>query len=255
MQQAENLRHTAGIRHGFFTRENGVSNGIYAGLNCGHGSNDETEAVTQNRAIVADAMGVDPQRLLSVFQIHSPTAVIVDDVWQREDAPQADAMVTNQADIAIGILVADCAPVLFADADAGVIGAAHAGWKGAVGGVVQATVVAMQELGAEPVRIRAAIGPCIRQKSYEVDDGFRDRLIDLDDLNDRFFAGGSRAGHHQFDLAGFVQHQVKRAGVGDCTVVPGDTYADESRFYSFRRATHRSEPDYGRNIAAIALGN
>lgn len=250
---SENLENVAGIRHGFFTREGGVSTGLYAGLNCGFGSNDDPNDVATNRARVAAEMAVDPEKLLTVYQVHSPSVVVVDAPWHREAAPQADAMVCTRPGIAIGILVADCAPVLFADPEAGIVAGAHAGWKGAVGGVVEATVEAMQAKGADPANICAAVGPCIHQESYEVDDGFYRRFVDLDPDNANWFVVGQRAGHYQFDLPGYVAGRIRAAGVGSCAIVPADTYDDEARYFSFRRATHRKEADYGRNLAVISL--
>lgn len=245
----------SGVDHGFFTREGGVSTGIYRGLNCGSGSDDDQGAVNENRTRVAKALSLASDALLSLYQVHSPTAVIVDEPWGADidERPRADAMITDRPGIGLGILVADCAPVLFAEPEAGVVGAAHAGWKGAVGGVVEATVAAMEERGAEVSRIRAAVGPCIHQESYEVDKRFHARLTDLDPGNDRFFVPGVRDGFHQFDLPGYVAARLARSGVGAVEIVDADTYGDEERFFSYRRATHRSEPDYGRNIAVIRL--
>ena len=242
-----------GIDHGFFTREGGYSTGVYQGLNCGPGSDDDADAVARNRAAVAEELHLQPGALLSLYQVHSPAVVRVEAPWQTNQKPEADAMVTNRTDVGLGILVADCTPVLFADEIAGVVGAAHAGWKGAVGGVLEATVAAMEELGADAARIKAAAGPCIRQASYEVDDEFRHHLVDLDVENDGFFAAGERAGHHQFDLPGYVVSRLRNAGIAAPEDIDADTYADETRFYSYRRATHRQEPDYGRNIAVIRL--
>ncbi|MEQ8665676.1 MAG: peptidoglycan editing factor PgeF [Rhodospirillales bacterium] len=242
-----------GIDHGFFTREGGVSVGLYKGLNCGVGSDDDPAAVSRNRATVEEELALSPGGLLSLYQMHSPAVVMVEEPWTQADKPEADAMVTDRPGIGLGILVADCAPVLLADADAGVIGAAHAGWKGAVGGVVEATVAAMEQLGAETGRIRASVGPCIHQPSYEVDDGFRQRFVELDPGNERFFVTGGREGHHQFDLPSFVAERLVVAGIAAPEIVDADTYTDEDRFFSYRRATHREEPDYGRNIAAIRL--
>lgn len=249
---ATSLDQLDGVRHGFFTREGGVSGGIYASLNCGFGSDDRAENVTENRARVAGAIDVAAEALLTVYQIHSPNVVTVTEAWQPDGAPKADAMVTDRPGVALGILAADCAPVLFADPKAGVIGAAHAGWKGAFGGVVEATVAAMQELGADRRRISAAIGPCIAQQSYEVGSEFRDRFIAMTETHDRFFADGERSGHYQFDLPGFVRHRLDLAGIVAVETVARDTYADETLF-SYRRTTHRAEPDYGRNLSVIAL--
>lgn len=245
-----------GVDHGFFSRHGGVSEGLYRGLNCGAGSRDDPVAVRRNRSRVAEELGLKADALLSVHQIHSADVVVVDDPAGLEtspDMPRADAMVTRRADVGLGILVADCAPVLLADAAAGIVGAAHAGWKGALGGVVEATVSAMESMGADARRIIAAVGPCIHQHSYEVDHRFRDRVLAGDPGGERFFADGRRPGHCQFDLPGYVASRLRFAGVNHTMCVDADTYGDEARFFSYRRATHRSEPDYGRNIAVIRL--
>ncbi len=242
-----------GVAHGFFTRQGGNSEGIYASLNCGPGSSDDTDAVQRNRAVAAEALGAAPDALLTLYQVHSPTVVVVDKPWTRADAPQADAMVTSTPGIAIGVLTADCAPVLFADDTGSVIGAAHAGWKGACGGVLEATVAGMEGLGVERSSIRAVLGPCIRQQSYEVGADMRDQLVALRADDAEFFAAGEREGHFQFDLAGYVLMRLVRTGVGMIEDTPGDTYGDEELFFSYRRATHRSEPDYGRQLSAITI--
>ncbi|MBX9796471.1 peptidoglycan editing factor PgeF [Sphingomonas sp.] len=241
----------AGLRHGFLGRRGGVSTGIHAGLNVGTGSADEAGAIAENRAraLAAVAPGA---ALVTVYQVHSADVVTVDAAIPFDARPPADAMVTDRPALALGILTADCAPVLLADAQAGIIGAAHAGWKGAIGGVCEATVAAMVALGADRTRIAAAIGPCIARVSYEVDDGFARRFEDHDPANERFFTPG-RAGHHQFDLEGYVAHRLAAAGV-QTVAAPGlDTYADAARFFSYRRATHRGEAGYGRQISLIAL--
>lgn len=253
MLNAPSLAALEGIRHGFFTREDGVSSGIYASLNCGPGSSDEPENVIENRIRVATDMGVPASGLITLYQVHSPVAVIVDEPWAQADAPQADAMVSVEPGIALGILTADCVPVLFADAEAGVIGAAHAGWKGAAGGVLEATVAAMEEMDADAANIHAVIGPCIHQQSYEVSSDFRDTILSLGDDNARFFVAGDRDGHFQFDLPGYVRTRLEQTGIGSVEDMVLDTYADEQRFFSFRRTTHRSEPDYGRQISVISL--
>lgn len=242
-----------GIRHGFFSREGGHSGGIYSSLNCGPGSADDPENVIQNRALVAGALGVVPSGLITLYQVHSPIAIIVDQPWLQADAPKADAMVSAEPGIALGVLSADCVPVLFADVEAGVIGAAHAGWKGASGGILEATVAAMEELDADVARIHAVIGPCIHQPSYEVGSEFRDVIIELSPENARFFADGAKSEHFQFDLPGYVAARLQSTGVCHVEDLSIDTYADEARFFSFRRTTHRNEPDYGRQISAIAL--
>lgn len=240
-----------GIAHGFMGRRGGVSAGLVAGLNAGLGSPDELEAVHRNRALALDAVAPDC-RLVSVYQVHSPTCVTVTEPWSDDSRPEADALVTNRAGLALGIVTADCAPVLLADREAGVIGAAHAGWKGAVGGVTDSTIAAMEALGAKRSRIAAAVGPCIAQVSYEVDSGFAQRFCADDPANARFFAPG-RAGHAQFDLENYVAHRLEAAGIGAAQRLGLDTYTPEDRFYSYRRATHRGEPAYGRQLSLIAL--
>lgn len=241
----------AGVSHGFLGRQGGVSQGICHGLNVGHGSGDDAEAVAENRrlAVAAVAPGA---RLATVHQVHSPIAVQVDEPWSLEERPHADAMVTDRPGLALGILTADCAPVLLADAAAGVVGAAHSGWKGALSGVVEATVASMERLGADRSRIAAAVGPCIARSSYEVDDAFLRRFSDADPNSERFFAAG-RAGHHQFDLEGFVLSRLAGAGLARIEALGLDTYAQSDLFYSYRRATHRGEPTYGRQISLISL--
>lgn len=241
------------IRHGFFTREGGASKGIYASLNCGLGSNDDREAVHKNRASVARALRVEPESLVTVHQIHSADVVEVTAPWTWEDAPQADAMVTAAPGIALGVLAADCAPVLFADKNARVIGAAHAGWKGAMTGVMEATIDAMVKLGATRNGIAAAIGPCISRESYEVGPEFRDRFIDADAANTKWFASSETPGHFMFDLPGYAEARLHAADIGAVAVLGHCTYREGQRFFSYRRATHRKEPDYGRQISAIAL--
>lgn len=241
------------IRHGFFTREGGHSEGIYASLNCGPGSADDQDRVTQNRSFVAEAMGIAQPSLVTLYQVHSAVAVMVDQPWDQGNAPQADAMVCKEPGTALGILTADCVPVLFADAHAGVIGAAHAGWKGAVGGILEACVAAMEDLGSDVKHIRAVIGPCIHQQSYEVDGRFREAIVALNNANIRFFKQGVRDDRYQFDLPGFVFARLDGVGVGHIDDLSIDTYADEDRFFSYRRTTHRNEPDYGRQISVITL--
>lgn len=240
------------LPHGFFGRRGGVSGGIYDSLNCGFGSRDDRAAVHENRARVASALGATT--LLSLHQIHSTRVVTVETPWQPGQGPEADGMVTRARGIALGTLSADCAPILFADVAAGVIGAAHAGWKGAIGGVAEATVAAMVAMGADPARIAAAIGPCIGAASYEVGPEFEARFIEMDGpAAARFFhlpAPGSRA---HFDLPAYVADRLTRAGIGTVDVLGLDTAADEGQFFSYRRTTHRGEPDYGREVAAIML--
>lgn len=241
----------APIRHGFFTRRGGASSGIFKGLNCGAGSSDQAEAVRINRARVAEAMSVEPDHLISLHQVHSADVVHVTAPFSEK--PKADAMVTATPGIALGILTADCAPVLFADAEAGVIGAAHAGWKGAIGGVIDATITAMEGLGARRDAIAATIGPCISQRNYEVGQDFVERFVDDTPDYARFFAGGRSADHAQFDLPGFVLSRLRTAGVQAPEWTGHCTYAEPDRFYSYRRTTHLKEADYGRLIASISL--
>jgi len=241
----------AGLRHGFLGRRGGVSTGIHAGLNVGTGSADETDAIAENRRRAVNAVAPGA-RLATVYQVHSSDAVAIIEPYDDRLRPRADALVTDRPDIALGIVTADCAPVLLADRDAGVIAAAHAGWKGAIGGVTDSTISAMIALGASRDRIAAAIGPCIARVSYEVDDGFARRFDAADAENERFFSPG-RSGHHQFDLEAYVAHRLAVAGIGRIEMLGLDTYADADRFFSFRRATHRHEPDYGRQISIIAL--
>lgn len=250
----ETLRSGAleGVSHGFVGRRGGVSQGVCAGLNVGLGSDDDRAAIAENRrrAIAAVAPGA---KLVTVHQVHSPQVVHAVAPWPDDARPPADAMVTERPGLALGILTADCAPVLLADAAAGVVGAAHAGWKGAIGGVVEATVAAMERLGADRVRIAAAVGPCIARKSYEVDDAFFRRFAEADPENERFFADGGRADHHQFDLEAFVVSRLAAAGLGRIEALGEDTYSQPDRFFSYRRATHRGEADYGRQVSLIAL--
>jgi YfiH family protein len=242
-----------GLAHGFFTRDGGVSPGLYASLNCGFGSNDAPENVAENRARVAGRLGVEPDRLVTCYQVHSPTVVEVDAPWRREENPRADAMVTRKRGLALGILTADCAPVLLADREAGVIGAAHAGWRGAVSGVVEATLGAMEKLGGRRERVRAAVGPCIAQASYEVGPEFPAPFLGEDDANRRFFQTAPRAGHFLFDLRGYVGERLRRAGVAEFELSGDDTAAEEGRFFSYRRSCLRGEKDYGRELSVIAL--
>ena len=240
----------AGTRHGFFTRKGGASSGVYAGLNCGGGSGDQNDAVALNRARVAAAMEVAPEALVGVWQVHSPDVVVVD--GPLSDRPKADALVTATPGVALSVLTADCEPVLFADPEAGVIGAAHAGWKGALDGVLEATVEAMVGLGATRGNIAAVIGPTISQQNYEVGPEFMDRFMDEDPENGRFFVGGHGDRVH-FDLPGFGLHRLREAGVGHAEWVRHCTYEDPDRYYSYRRSVHRKEPDYGRLISVIRL--
>jgi YfiH family protein len=241
-----------GLRHAFFTREGGVSDGVYADLNGGLGSNDDPAKVAENRRRMAAQMGVAPAHFLSVWQIHSPDAVVATGPWKNASRPRADAMVTRSEGLSISVTAADCGPILLVDPNARVIGAAHAGWKGALTGIVESTVEAMEKLGAERSGIVAAIGPLIRQHSYEVGGEFVERFIEADAENGVFFIPSAREGHAMFDLAGFIRMRLENAGVLMIDDIGVDTYSDE-RCYSYRRSVHRKEPDYGRHVHAIAL--
>jgi len=238
------------VRHGFFTRKGGASSGIFAGLNCGAGSSDQSEAVAINRARVAEAMGVAPDHLVGVHQVHSAAALPV--AGPLEGKPKADAMVTATPGVALSILTADCQPVLFADPVARVIGAAHAGWRGTCDGVLEATLAAMEGLGAARGRINAVIGPCISQRAYEVGPEFFETFTDEDRANARFFATGT-GDRMLFDLPGYGLHRLREAGVAQAEWTRHCTYHDADRFYSYRRTTHAREADYGRLISVIRL--
>ena len=241
-----------GLRHAFFTREGGVSGGIYGSLNGGVGSNDDPAHVEENRRRMAEQLGVTPERFLGVWQIHSPDAVVATAPWQGPSRPRADAIVTQSEGLAIGVTAADCGPILFVDPGARVIGAAHAGWKGALTGILESTIATMEKLGAERSGIVAAIGPMIRQSSYEVGGEFVERFIEADAENALFFIPSAREGHAMFDLAGFIRMRLEESGVLVIDDTGIDTYSDEG-FYSYRRSVHRNEPDYGRHVHAIAL--
>jgi YfiH family protein len=240
-----------GVAHGFIGRRGGTSTGVVAGLNVGLGAGDDDRAVQANRRLACDAV-LPGARLVTVYQVHSADCVAVTEPWPDAERPLADALVTNRPGLLLGIVTADCAPVLLADRTAGVVGAAHAGWKGALGGVTDATLAAMEALGANRSNIAAAVGPCIAQPSYEVDQGFIDRFCADDPANARFFSLG-RTGHGQFDLEGYVAARLETAGIGAVERMGLDTYPDAEQFYSFRRATHRAEPTYGRQISLIGL--
>jgi YfiH family protein len=250
---AHTLARLPGIRHAFFTRAGGVSAGIYASLNAGVGSNDSPEHVADNRARMAAALGVPPERFLTCYQIHSPDVVVATAPWTAAERPRADAIVTAVPRLAIGVSTADCGPVLFADAQARIIGAAHAGWRGALAGVTDSTIAAMERLGADRGRIVAALGPMIRQRNYEVGSDLRDRFAAADPANGRFFRPAAREHHFMFDLAGYVVARLAAAGVGTIADVDACTYADADQFYSYRRMTHRGDADYGRHVNAIVL--
>jgi YfiH family protein len=239
------------LPHGFLGRRGGVSRGDLAGLNVGYGSNDDRSAIDENRSLAVEAL-LPGGEMVTVHQVHSADAVYADQVWPQNGRPEADAMVTDRPGLLLGILTADCAPVLFADVEAGVIGAAHAGWRGALGGVADATIAAMEDLGANRDRIAAAVGPCIGRDSYEVDDDFRRQFLEEDEDNARFFTDEPGSQPH-FDLTAYVVHRLLAAGIGEVEALHLDTYAEAERFYSYRRASHRGEADYGRQLSAIAL--
>jgi YfiH family protein len=248
-----NLSALPHIRHGFFTREGGVSDGIYASLNCGPGSGDAIPKVMENRTRAAKTLGAALESLVTCYQIHSANVVIIDKPWTWKEAPQADAVVTKTPGIALGILAADCLPVLFADAQAKVIGAAHAGWKGAISGVCENTISAMEKMGATRANIVASVGPGIAQNSYEVSAEFYERFFTESGTNALYFKPSDRADHYRFDLKAYVAGRLKAADISRNNVLAEDTCLDENRFFSFRRATLRKEPAYGRQISAILL--
>ncbi|MGA8434292.1 MAG: peptidoglycan editing factor PgeF [Methyloceanibacter sp.] len=249
---ASTLESCDGIRHGFFTRQGGVSKGMYGSLNCGLGSRDDAESVRQNRALVAETLGVPAGRLLTLYQIHSARAVIVDKPWNGE-AAEADALVTRTPGLAIGALTADCAPILLCDPQARVIAAAHAGWRGALSGIAEATMAAMEELGAKRERVVAVIGPSISQRAYEVGSDYVDRFLAEEPASETFFMTDESSGEPHFDLSGYVAERLSRAGVGSVSDLGLCTYCDETRLFSYRSSQHHSEEDYGRQISAIVL--
>jgi YfiH family protein len=240
-----------GIPHGFLGRRGGVSEGDMSGLNTGYGSGDDPGLIAENRRRSIHAV-LPRARIATVHQVHSGTAVRVEQPWAEEERPRADAMVTDRPGLLLGILTADCAPILLADSVAGVVGAAHAGWRGALEGVTDATIDLMEQLGADRDRITAAVGPCIGQSSYEVDEAFRARFVEDDPNNDRFFGTGPADKPH-FDLQAYVRHRLIAAGIGEVESLRLDTYTDPDRFFSYRRSTHRNEPSYGRQISLIGL--
>jgi polyphenol oxidase len=253
MLQAASLSDLPGIRHAFFTRDGGVSDGIYATLNGGPGSDDLPAHVSENRTRMAAALGVRPDRFLTAYQVHSPDVVTIDQPWSLDARPRADAIVTRTPGLAIGVTTADCGPVLLADERARVIAVAHAGWRGALTGVLEATIAAMEQCGAGRGHITAALGPTIRQPSYEVGPEFVTRFAAADAGNERFFRPSARAKHALFDLPGYIAARLAAAGIGRVEDLGHCTYADATRFFSYRRSTHRGERDYGRHINAIAL--
>jgi YfiH family protein len=253
--QAASLQSLPGIRHAFFTRQGGVSGSIYESLNGGVGSRDAAAHVTENRALMADALGVRHDNFLTAYQVHSPDVVTVEHPWAPDARPRADALVTRTPGLAVGVSTADCGPILFADAGARVIGAAHAGWRGALTGVIEATIAAMEEIGAVRANIVAATGPMIRQPNYEVGPEFVERFKADSTANERFFTPSANQDHAMFDLAGYITARLAAAGIRNIEDIGRCTYADADTFYSYRRSVHRNEADYGRHINAIALSD
>lgn len=247
------LKEQDNIRHGFFTRQGGVSTGIYESLNCGFGSGDRAEAVRENRIRVGAKLGIEHSNVLTVRQVHSSRALVADKGWVQDSLPEADAIVTAEPGVGIGVLTADCTPVLFCDAAAAVIGAAHAGWRGAKGGVIESVIEEMENLGASRERICAAIGPAISQQAYEVGEDFRENFLAEDKSNAAFFTDGGKNGKPHFDLPGYCQKRLTLAGIESIEQMGLCTYGDESLFYSYRRSVHRGETDYGRQISAIVI--
>jgi YfiH family protein len=247
------LARQSGLRHAFFTRRGGNGDGLYHSLNCGFGSQDAPAVVEANRAHAMRLLGLPADALVTVHQIHSPDVAIVERPWPRAENPKADALVTVRPGVALGILTADCAPMLFADAQAGVIGAAHSGWKGTRDGVSEATVAAMERLGADRTRIHAAIGPAIQHASYEVGPEFPERFVSLDPTTERFFTPSARPGHFMFDLTGLLEARLRALGLASVERSSHDTAAEPELFFSYRRATLKGEPDYGRGLSAITL--
>lgn len=244
------------VFHGFFTRQGGVSGGVCSGLNCGLGSADHPDHVQENRSFVAAHAGVAAHALLSAYQVHGRDCLYITQGWDVHNRPKADAMVTDKPGLALGILTADCAPVLFHGTKGDgspVIGAAHAGWKGALGGVLAETLKNMQEIGVLPETIKACVGPCIGRMSYEVSEPFIFPFLEENEESERFFKSARRSEHVMFDLGGYCAWRLHRAGVSAVAIIDKDTYAREDEFFSFRRATHRKEPDYGRQISVIAI--
>lgn len=241
------------LRHGFFTRIGGASGGVFSGLNCAFSSGDDPSHIAMNRAKVAETLGIGPENLLTLKQVHSARAVVAVESWTPETAPQADALVTDRKGVAIGVLTADCAPVLLAARSRKIIGAAHAGWKGALNGVIEETIAAMEKLGAVRGDIVAAIGPCIGARSYEVGADFSAPFLAQDEDNARFFAASGKPAHLLFDLPGYAAHRLRLAGVAAVHDTRQDTLPNETAFFSYRRACLRGEKDYGRQIAAVVI--
>lgn len=250
---ADALQGHDGLKHGFFTRQGGASAGIYRSLNCGFGSKDDEAAVAENRARVAGYFGIEADYLHTVYQVHGRDVVELTGPWRREQATRADAMVSRTPGVALGVLAADCTPVLLADPQAGVVGAAHAGWRGALAGVTDAVIDAMADLGARRERVRAAIGPCIGKDSYEVGPEFRQEFLAVEAVNKTYFRPAARAGHYFFDLPGYVAARLAAARIGAVERHDINTYANDERCFSYRRSVHRQEADYGRAISVIMV--
>jgi YfiH family protein len=253
MIEALELKSARSIRHGFFTRQGGHSEGLFASLNCGFGSGDDKPTVARNRAEVGEQLGIEGGKLLTAWQWHSADVIVADAPWDALKPPKGDAIVTTKPGLAIAVLTADCAPILFADAERGVIGVAHAGWKGALAGISDATIAAMEENGARRESMTAIIGPTISRNVYEVGPDFADQFIAEASENADFFTPSTRSRHQMFDLPAYLKRRITRQGLGQVVDMDLCTYSDEGRFYSFRRATHRSEKNYGRQISAIVL--
>jgi hypothetical protein len=251
--EAPELSSHATVRHAFFTREGGVSEGLYTSLNGGLGSGDDPARVVENRRRMMQQFAFPEEALVSLYQIHSPEVIAVERPWPRLERPRGDAMVTRVPGVALGVATADCGPVLFADPFGGVVGAAHAGWRGTLAGVLEATIEAMERLGADRSRIVAVLGPTISQAAYEVGPEFVTQFRDADPASDGFFRSGERGGHAFFDLPGYIGARLEAANIGEHETLGHCTYTEENHFFSYRRATHRGEPDYGRLISAIAL--
>jgi YfiH family protein len=251
--EAPELSSHSAVRHAFFTRRGGVSEGVYASLNGGLGSSDDLDRVRENRRRMTNQLGLSPDALVSVHQVHSPDAVLVEHPFPPDARPRADGMVTARPGLALGITTADCGPVLFADPEAAVIGACHAGWRGALTGILEATIEAMEGIGAERGRIIAVLGPTIGFGAYEVGPEFVAKFQEHSDANGRFFRSSARQGHSLFDLPGYIGARLTASGIGEYVDLKLCTYSDEERFFSYRRTTHRGETDYGRLISAIAL--
>ncbi len=251
--EAPALAGISGIRHGFFTRRGGVSKGIYAGLNTGLGSSDRRQAVTANRMRACTVLGVSPEALATPHQVHSADAVAISESWPQGAGPKADAVVTDRPGVAVGVGTADCGPILFADAEARIVAAAHAGWKGALTGIIEATLEKMASLGAEPGRTIAVLGPAISARAYEVGPEFVERFVGADPSNESWFAESDRPGHAYFDLPAYIVDRLEKSGVGVTANLDRCTYADEELFFSYRRTTHRGETDYGRLLSAIVI--